>query len=440
MTGWLSNMWPSTVEKQQQQFCQKELPALWDSWVAHFTEFGFAGSATARHVPSREFAALPTSVPAAERVIAIGDLHGDFRKTWRAFRLAGLIDERGRWSGGSAVCVQVGDVLDRGDQELQIFYFLERLQVEADAHGGKLYVLNGNHETMNVSTNHRYATPGAGLELLRWQQWTALASRLREQCSSCTKTPGPPPPLGSGSGRGGGGGAAPAAASGGQNTLYGGMHSDRTAAWRPGSPLSARFLAPHQISLQVGSNLFVHGGVLPSHVDYGLERINKETQSWLLEGQALQPPNFLRGSTAIVWARDYSAEDEGRCDCDKLKQVLKSVPGAQRMIVGHTIQEQGVNSACGGRVVRVDVGLSRGCGDGAPQVLEILGDSVVRRLREGAAPEVMPSGAEGAAAGDAAGRKGGAPPAAAPQPASVWRWFSGGGGSSSGGTPVASPA
>ena len=36
-------------------------------------------------------------------------------------------------------------MLDRGDQEIQIFYFLERLQKEAEHAGGKLYVLNGNH-------------------------------------------------------------------------------------------------------------------------------------------------------------------------------------------------------------------------------------------------------------------------------------------------------
>ena len=49
----------------------------------------------------------------------------------------------------------------------------------------------------------------------------------------------------------------------------------------------------------------------------------RETQSWLLEGSALKAPHFLRGSTAIVWSRDYSTEDEARCDCAKLKQVLQ---------------------------------------------------------------------------------------------------------------------
>eukprot|EP00955_Chlamydomonas_euryale_P002894 30731-Chlamydomonas_euryale.AAC.1 len=49
------------------------------------------------------------------------------------------------------------------------------------------------------------------------------------------------------------------------------------------------------------------------------------------------------------------------------------------MVVGHTIQEQGANAACGGQVVRVDVGLSRGCGDGAPQVWMVLRASVAAR-------------------------------------------------------------
>lgn len=51
-------------------------------------------------------------------------------------------------------------------------------------------------------------------------------------------------------------------------------------------------------------------------------------------------------------------------------------------MVGHTIQEAGINSACDGKVLRIDVGLSRGCGDGDPEVLEILHDRTVRRLSE----------------------------------------------------------
>ena len=38
---------------------------------------------------------------------------------------------------------QVGDQLDRGNQEIEILYFLERLEREAAAAGGALHVLNG---------------------------------------------------------------------------------------------------------------------------------------------------------------------------------------------------------------------------------------------------------------------------------------------------------
>ena len=66
-----------------------------------------------------------------------------------------------------------------------------------------------------------------------------------------------------------------------------------------------------------------------------------------MEGAAAKPPNFLRGSSAIVWARHYSAEDEGRCDCDKLRHVLQvwlgvSVLGLQT--TGKVMAVQGTNS------------------------------------------------------------------------------------------------
>jgi len=50
------------------------------------------------------------------------------------------------------------------------------------------------------------------------------------------------------------------------------------------------------------------------------------------------------------------------------------------MIVGHTIQTKGINGACGNQVIRVDVGMSKGCINGIPEVLEIKGDNELRVL------------------------------------------------------------
>jgi hypothetical protein len=51
--------------------------------------------------------------------------------------------------------------------------------------------------------------------------------------------------------------------------------------------------------------------------------------------------------------------------------VLGMIPGAKRMVMGHTIQTVGINAVCSAQAVRVDVGLSRGCGNGLCEVLEI---------------------------------------------------------------------
>jgi hypothetical protein len=45
------------------------------------------------------------------------------------------------------------------------------------------------------------------------------------------------------------------------------------------------------------------------------------------------------------------------------------------MVMGHTVQDSGINSACGEKAWRIDVGMSYVFG-GPPQVLEIKGDSV----------------------------------------------------------------
>ncbi|GIL76528.1 hypothetical protein Vretimale_6035 [Volvox reticuliferus] len=327
---------------------------------------------------------VPTAVPAAERLVAIGDIHGDYYKAVRAFRLAGLTDEHGRWSGGNTVAVQVGDILDRGDHEIRILIMLERLAREAEAAGGKLYLLNGNHETMNVMGDHRYATPGANLEVLGFSTWRDFTALMKRR-SGCPAPDGQPDPLQE---------RREAAAQASSTSATSQMSRLRPYNWlrsralQPGGEIARRFFAARSTVLQVGDNVFVHGGVLPAHVEYGLERINRETQSWMLGGPdgPSRAPSFLRGGSAIVWARAFSASDERRCDCETLRNVLESIPGARRMVVGHTVQTRGINSACESRVIRVDVGMSHGCGDGPVEVLEVLKDGQVQRLREHGPP------------------------------------------------------
>ena len=150
----------------------------------------------------------------------------------------------------------------------------------------------------------------------------------------------------------------------------------RLAALAPGGPMAIRFLAHQPVTVAVGSTLFAHGGVLPHHVQYGLERINKETSEWIRgDAKPGPPPVHVSGGRSVVWARDYGWPQRHKCDCDVLRSALDLMPGIERVVVGHTIQQpEGVNAACDGRVLRVDVGMSAGCGGSTPEVLEILND------------------------------------------------------------------
>ena len=85
-----------------------------------------------------------------QRVVAVGDIHGDYDAFVELLQRVGLIDDRLAWNGGTDILVQTGDFTDRGPGVLPVMDLLMRLQDEAAAAGGKAIVLMGNHEAMNV--------------------------------------------------------------------------------------------------------------------------------------------------------------------------------------------------------------------------------------------------------------------------------------------------
>ena len=81
-----------------------------------------------------------------------------------------------------------------------------------------------------------------------------------------------------------------------------------------------------------------------------------------------EPPSAVAGESGAVWTRVYS-DTSSPPDCDRLSKALAALD-AERMVVGHTPQRQGINSACDGKVWRIDTGLSHHYG-GPMQVLAI---------------------------------------------------------------------
>ena len=105
---------------------------------------------------------LLQSVPvaaASSRVVAIGDVHGDLNALVSILQKAEIIDDQRRWSGGNATLVQTGDILDRGAQDRQVMDLLMDLEKQAAKSRGRVVVLLGNHEMMNIMGDLRYVAP-----------------------------------------------------------------------------------------------------------------------------------------------------------------------------------------------------------------------------------------------------------------------------------------
>lgn len=269
-----------------------------------------------------------------DRLVAIGDLHGDIGSARQAFRLAGAIDESDRWVGNNLTVVQLGDAIGRSYQDREVLDFLLALQQEAKSSGGKLHLLIGNHEVF-----------GARLEL-RWvheDAYDAFASIPGLNLDDPRLADLPV------------------------------QQRSRGAALLPGGHY-ARQLSEFPAVLRVGDTVFVHGGVTPHWAKYGIDQINEDVRMWF-KGETDEPVSTLGMDPGyfddnVMQSRHFSNE---YADCNMLGESL-DILGAKRMVVAHTVQ-QTITSKCDGRVWAIDTGMSRYYG-GPVEILEIASDSV----------------------------------------------------------------
>lgn len=265
----------------------------------------------------------PLQRPAARRIVALGDIHGDVRALAAALRAAKAVDEAGHWIGGELVVVQTGDVLDRGDDEQEIIDWLERLEEEAAAAGGALVWLLGNHELMNAAGDLRYVTDAgfrdfADVSGLPLESFPDVPERMRA----------------------------------------------RVAAFAPAIGPYARILSGQDTVVVVGDTVFSHAGVTEAWAGL-LAEVNRESRCFLASG-GRELPRALVDPSSPVWTRDWGGAG---VDCAALERALAAI-GAKRMVVGHTTQPSGISSMCGERLWRIDVGLGASYG-GPIEVLEI---------------------------------------------------------------------
>ncbi|CAN0902135.1 Shewanella-like protein phosphatase 1 [Linum grandiflorum] len=262
----------------------------------------------------------PTFVSApGRRIVAVGDLHGDLDQTRCALRIAGVLSTSDggwdRWTGGHTVLfqvlVQLGDVLDRGGDEIAILSLLRSLDVQARLQGGAVFQINGNHETMNVEGDFRYVDSGGFDECLdflayledgfeddwesRFVGWVSASDKRRKEQNTSKQR---------------------------QKGIVA-----RSTLLKPGGPLACE-LAKHGVLLKINDWVFCHGGILPHHVAHGVERMNKEVSQWMrgLSSSDDQSSNThffaTRGYDSVVWNRLYS-QDLSALGDHQIDQVLE---------------------------------------------------------------------------------------------------------------------
>lgn len=322
-------------------------------------------------------AAADTPPAPIHRIVAVGDLHGDF-EAWRAIaRAAGLIDGAGHWTGGDTVLVQDGDVVDRGPDSLRIIHDLMRLEREAPRAHGRVIAVVGNHEAMNMTDDLRYVSPadyaafvdGASArrrDAVFAANEAAITDAYRKRDPAMT-------------------GRAIRAAWYAATPLGWVEHQ---AAWAPNGAIGA-WVVGHPAVVRLDDTIFVHGGISLAYACLPIAEINRRVAA-ALRAQDKRPGSIINDPSGPLWYRGLVTRDpadptsvpptSGPCKLDpaapppsmeqELNQVLSGY-GAQRMVVAHTPILSGIAVLHGGRLVRIDTGISVAFG-GKLSFLEIL--------------------------------------------------------------------
>lgn len=208
------------------------------------------------------------STQAPARVLAIGDIHGEFNGLVEILEAADLINDRLEWTGGETTLVQTGDFVDRGKDVRRVMDLLMSIQAQAADAGGQVVVLLGNHEQLNMVGELRpeYVTADicaawadessaerrhqAYLDWVAWQKRNPFFEERSEET---------------------------------WNELYPLGYFEYVDAIGPDGEYG-RWLRTLPVATKIGSSVFLHGGIGPDYASMSIAKINKlyfETQEAL---------------------------------------------------------------------------------------------------------------------------------------------------------------
>lgn len=322
----------------------------------------------------------PTVLPAVPRIIAIGDIHGDYTLAIESLKLAKVINHNLDWVAQppNTVLVQVGDLVDScrpypghncrdvrypidSSDDMKILELFENLDYKARKVGGAVFSLLGNHELMNSQGNFNYVSYD------NYHNFDYTIDGVR----------------------------------------YTGPEG-RREVFRPSGPVAKKMACRMPSVLVIGSTMFTHAGVLPSLANKinklpfdgktKLKYLNHLVRKWLLNKLSeidIDKANFvIESDNSPFWTRIFgripkNSELNSKTCMDSVKETL-NVYQVGHLVVGHTPQmftnSDGINGTCyvdnDNKLYRIDGGFSKAfinfnSGE-IVQILEIIDDSKFR--------------------------------------------------------------
>jgi calcineurin-like phosphoesterase family protein len=287
------------------------------------------------------------------RILAIGDLHGNYPGFKRILHEAGILDDHGHWRARDTHLVQLGDILGRGGEPGKIFKLLKRLEAEAPEFGSRVHVLLGNHEAMCMSGLILYNTMEE-FQDLAGEEWLesadtpksgrdgsavvaiaaeAAGAEAAEREAAETETMAAAANVREQAGHGRGRLGAALDPKLGKRLDMLGCREFRAAM----SPLGkvGSWLLGHDSAVSINKNLFVHGGLNRAHGCMPLQQLNERVRAELSDdGLPDAGEDVMLRRDGPQWNRDFTLRRNAAREAE-LGEVL-DYHGCSRMVVGHT--------------------------------------------------------------------------------------------------------
>lgn len=230
------------------------------------------------------------------KFLTISDFDGHIEAFTMLLRGEGVIDKNFNWVYGDGHLIITGDLFDRGFHVTECMWLLYKLEAEAEANGGKVHLVIGNHEIFNLTDDWRYA------EVKYFNSAHLMGKRMPELYNSKTEL--------------------------------------------------GRWLRSKNIIERIGEYAFAHGGISPevSSLNLNYQQINDYGRMEMQGNCTSDICETVTGSEGIYWYRGMVKEELSQQQVDDILNDF----GVKRIILGHT-KGHTIRSLYNERVLAIDM-------------------------------------------------------------------------------------